>query len=220
MVERWRDEGVVEEWYRRSTEDSAEHPRWRGKPVMQAVARHLAREVHVLLEKPMVSLRPPSGRLGGRIGERRNRPGPRRVAHRAGAPIAGAAGVWRDRATPGDPNAPRKRFEYGTLPGGRWRYSTVPRAFRRLAASALTDGPIAWIADNQRKGISATPAVTLHATAAFSSQRWDRNREDSARELLGAATAWLGSEVTEFPGSRLAVQKQTPARQRRIRAAS
>ena len=57
VIDQWRVEGVVEEWYRRSTEDSAEHPRWRGKPVMRAIARHLARSVQVLLETEMVALR-------------------------------------------------------------------------------------------------------------------------------------------------------------------
>jgi predicted NAD/FAD-dependent oxidoreductase len=63
---------------------------------------------------------------------------------------------------------------------------------------APTEGPIAWIADNQRKGVSAAPAVTIHATAAFSLAHWDRDRKDCGRELLQAANVWLGSAVTEF----------------------
>jgi predicted NAD/FAD-dependent oxidoreductase len=63
---------------------------------------------------------------------------------------------------------------------------------------APTEGPVAWIADNRLKGVSATPAVTIHATAAFSLIHWDRDRQESGRELLRAAEAWLGSNVVEF----------------------
>ena len=51
----------------------------------------------------------------------------------------------------------------------------------------LCAGPIAWIADNQLKGISAEPAVTIHATHAFSPEHWDRDRQESGRALLAAA---------------------------------
>jgi hypothetical protein len=63
---------------------------------------------------------------------------------------------------------------------------------------ALDDGPIAWIADNQLKGISAEPAVTIHATHAFSVEHWERDRQDSGRCLLDAARGWLGSAVRTF----------------------
>ncbi len=63
---------------------------------------------------------------------------------------------------------------------------------------ALSEGPIAWIADNQMKGVSTAPAVTLHATAAFSQERWDRGRKESGLDLLQAAKPWLGSDVMEF----------------------
>jgi hypothetical protein len=48
------------------------------------------------------------------------------------------------------------------------------------------------------KGISAEPAVTIHATHAFSLQHWDRDRQESGRALLDAATPWLGAAITTF----------------------
>jgi predicted NAD/FAD-dependent oxidoreductase len=58
--------------------------------------------------------------------------------------------------------------------------------------------PIAWIADNQAKGISAVPAVTIHASAAFSLAHWEQDRRESGRALIEAAAPWLGSAVTAF----------------------
>ena len=63
---------------------------------------------------------------------------------------------------------------------------------------APDDGPIAWIADNQLKGISAEPAVTIHASHAFSLEHWERDRQESGRRLLDAANDWLGAEVRAF----------------------
>jgi predicted NAD/FAD-dependent oxidoreductase len=71
----------------------------------------------------------------------------------------------------------------------------------RLAAPgglAPGDGPIAWIADSQLKGISAEPAVTIHATHAFSLEHWERDRQESGRRLLDAAIGWLGADVRAF----------------------
>ena len=62
----------------------------------------------------------------------------------------------------------------------------------------LTDGPIAWMADNQLKGVSAQPAVTIHAAAAFSLKQWELDLTATGKKLLRAAEPWLGSKVTEF----------------------
>jgi predicted NAD/FAD-dependent oxidoreductase len=63
---------------------------------------------------------------------------------------------------------------------------------------APADGPIAWIADNALKGISAEPAVTIHATHAFSLKHWERDRQESGRALLDAAAPWLGAGIRTF----------------------
>lgn len=49
------------------------------------------------------------------------------------------------------------------------------------------DGPVDWAADNQRKGVSGVPAVTVHATAAFSRQHWDTDDETVIAALLAAS---------------------------------
>jgi predicted NAD/FAD-dependent oxidoreductase len=63
---------------------------------------------------------------------------------------------------------------------------------------APAEGPIAWIADNQLKGISVEPAVTIHATHTFSLEHWDRDRQESGRALLDAAEQLLGAGIKTF----------------------
>lgn len=50
-----------------------------------------------------------------------------------------------------------------------------PSAVQAPGGFAPAQGPVAWIADNQKKGISAVPAVTIQADANFSESHWNRN---------------------------------------------
>ena len=52
--------------------------------------------------------------------------------------------------------------------------------------------PFTFVADNQRKGISAAPAVTLHANHAYSAARYDDDPDEVRAELLELAGPWLG----------------------------
>jgi predicted NAD/FAD-dependent oxidoreductase len=76
---------------------------------------------------------------------------------------------------------------------------------------APTLGPIAWIADNQLKGVSAEPAITIHATDEFSVAHWDQDRDETARMLIAAADEWLGVEIKSFQihGWRFSKPKKT-----------
>ena len=69
-------------------------------------------------------------------------------------------------------------------------------------ALKLRTQPIQWIADNQRKGISSVPSVTIHSTPEFAEEHWDT--EDSVRlpKLLAAAEPYLGSKVITCQGHR------------------
>ena len=50
---------------------------------------------------------------------------------------------------------------------------------------AFDDEPISFIGDNRRKGISIEPAITIHATGAYSLEHWDDPH--AVAELLHAA---------------------------------
>jgi predicted NAD/FAD-dependent oxidoreductase len=53
------------------------------------------------------------------------------------------------------------------------------------------DAVFGFVADNQRKGISRVPAVTLHATWAWSAERWDVPDGDLVDQLVTGASDWF-----------------------------
>ena len=85
------------------------------------------------------------------------------------------------------------------------------REFRRITAALLTldrpssipepgglqfdpadpDGVLGFVADNQRKGVSDVPAVTVHATWAWSLAHWDAPDDVVTDRLIAAVGEWV-----------------------------
>jgi renalase len=70
-------------------------------------------------------------------------------------------------------------------------------------AVQLTDGPFTWVADNQVKGISPVPALTLHANPELSVRFWDDPDRlfDEARPWLGRAQI-VATHITKWRHSK------------------
>ena len=73
-----------------------------------------------------------------------------------------------------------------------------PSGLPREGAFRPNTGPIRWIADNQMKGISTLPALTLHASATFSKNHWELDRNRAGELLLEALPENLRRKVTDF----------------------
>lgn len=78
-------------------------------------------------------------------------------------------------------------------------------------------GDVAWIADNQQKGVSSQPSVTLHASADFSRKELDRTDLNAVgQKLLDQAQEWVSAtsvvevQVHRWRYSRAAVRHPEP----------
>lgn len=189
VVETWTEVGVAQPWFAgrvgpNGIVDNDGHTRYRGVGTMNAVAQHLADGLDVRRSTPVRSV--------ARNGEGwvvttthdaivadavlLTAPAPQSLA------LLAAGGV---ELSPEDRRV-LEAIEYEpclavlALVDG-------PTQLPPPGAVDPADGPVDWVADNQRKGVSAAPAVTIHATAAFSRQHWDTDDETVVAALVEAS---------------------------------
>jgi len=201
--------GAAAEWCRGFSATADGHVRWRGKPGMSSLAKHLAVGLEMVQEKQVTSLRPMAEHWSITMadGERWSAdaviltaPVPQSlVLLDAGSVVLEPALKQRLAAI----DYERCLAVVAVLHG--------PSRLPPPGGLTPTHGPIAWIADNQLKGVSTEPAITLHATDAFSVAHWDQDRDETARQLLAAAAEWIGTSIKSYQvhGWRYSKPKQT-----------
>ena len=197
LLDEWLDAGVVAEWWRSEEYDGSEgHPRYRGVPTMSAMAKALASGLNV------------------------------RTATRA-LSVAKKDNGWRTILESGDLILSRQIVLASPVPqtidllaaekveiseAHRQQLESIEyhpciavmatlsnsTEIPQNGALPISHGPIAWIADNEQKGVSEEPSVTIHANAEFSRENWSRNRLEVGQELLNVAEQLLGASVVEF----------------------
>jgi len=198
-VQTWLAAGVVVEWSRGfATADGSYyadgHPRYRAAKGMATLGSYLAEGLDVYFERPVTSI----------------------AVHRSVWRLTTSTGEqWRARSLILTPPVPQS---LALLAAGSVRLpEPTQKALARISyepciavmlrlngLSRLPEPggmwplgePLAWMADNHRKGISAAPgAVTLHAGTEFSESFWDAPDSEVVRRLVEAAGPWLGAEV-------------------------
>jgi renalase len=198
-VEGWLDAGAATEWSRgfadadgRLNEDG--HPRYRGTRGMTSIPRYLARGLDV--------------RTGERAVRVDTRAGRWEVACESGLRLEASALLLAmpvpqalELATSGDyrlPASARQQLEavsYGPCLA-LMVLLDVPAGVPGPGGMQVKGEPLDWIGDNQRKGISDLPAITIHAGPEWSSAHFEDDEADIQRHLLSFAADRLGIDLS------------------------
>jgi predicted NAD/FAD-dependent oxidoreductase len=193
QVAAWRERGLVDVWHHGLDEPADGHPRFRAAGGMNRLARDLAAGLDVRCDSLVFAVH--------------------RVASGWEVVLDDASVHHADAVvlTCPTPQSFALLFEVGVdVP------MDVIRADydRTIALLAVLDGPSAvpapgavqradtdapdgaaifsFVADNAAKGISAAPALTLHASPTWSEAHWDADAAETHRALLDAAATYVG----------------------------
>lgn len=194
LVEGWRESGVVEEWSRGFPDAGGNrrdsHPRYRCAGGMRTLPDHLSRGLEVRTGERVVGINA-SGHGWETVCDSGLRVESQAVVLSAPAPLSA------ELAQSGSFRLPQQTWERLDLVS----YSPC------LALLALLDGSsglsepgavqvgnenLNWICDNRLKGISGSPALTVHASPQWSSAHWDEGDEEISRSLLSLTEGYLG----------------------------
>ena len=199
-VDRWMADGVVFEWCRGFDGRTDGFPRYAAHGGMNALAKHLAHGLDVRCDSLVFSLHRASDASDGTGWEVKLDDGTGwEVKLDDGTSITSDALI----VTCPLPQTFSLLVSSGvTMPEELSRTSYD----KTLGLLALLDGPSAvptpggvqgesiftFIADNQAKGISDAPAITLHAGPAWSDEHWDDDPVVAHDALMALAAPWIG----------------------------
>lgn len=187
-VDDWVDRGLVSIWSNGFSSDDG-HPRYVATAGMNSLAKDLALDIDVRCSTMAFAIRPAA-----------DDPFAWHVAiddgtvHTADAvivttPLPQAFALLADSAITLDESLMRTDYDRTiTLLATLDRAPTIP-------APGGLQGPtpdLSFVADNAAKGVSATPAVTVHASAAWSEEHWDDEIDDLRSSLVELVGPWLG----------------------------
>lgn len=184
-----RAAGVVREWSRGWGGHADGHPRYMAPGGLNALARYWARNVPVVLNATVSSVHPtPAGwqvhTAEGQLWQAQ------RVLCTAPAPqtlaMLHAGGVTLDPAD----QARLQAITYHPCLCALFRLNTAARLPEPGALQHPTLD-ISWLADNQRKGISAAPLLTVHANPAYSRVHYADPEEAILADLWAAVRPWV-----------------------------
>ena len=198
LVVGWLEAGVVEEWTRGFADaegiyNADGYPRYRGSEGMISVPRYLVRDLDVRTGERVVEVNVQDGAWEARTGSGRREIGAALLLT-APAPQSLALLGSGSFSLPDETRGMLEDISYAPC----------------LALMALLDGPtgvpypggmqikgepLDWIGDNQRKGISQAPGITVHAGPEWSREHFEADETEITAALLSLAGERLGIEL-------------------------
>ncbi len=184
-VDAWIERGLVTVWSHGFGSTDA-HPRYVAPAGMNSLAKDLAVGLDVSCSTMAFAVRPTGSQWQVVIDD-----GSVRVADRVvvTTPLPQAFALLADAAIELDDRLMRTEYDRTIA-----LLATLDRP-PRIEAPGGVQGPsdhVAFVADNVAKGVSATPAITLHASAAWSETHWERHTAEVLASLVDLAGPWLG----------------------------
>jgi hypothetical protein len=194
-VREWSFAGVVGVWYEgvSLTTDNGLEPRHRGVPAMRSICEHLAAGLDV--------------RTGSRV----------EIVDATGVVLETGERIESDSTivTAPIPQALELIDDDLMTPETRATLQGIDYDPCIAVMAVLEQGPdlvdghlapdselIAWIADNNHKGVSEVPALTIHSTPAYARSQLEEGPEVWLRDLLGEFQRLVGTPVVESSAHR------------------
>jgi len=188
----FKTDGLVREWNVRPDH----HPRYAVRGGMNGLAKVLAEPLDVRTSEKVTRLTPePTGGCTLRT-EAGNRFFAENLILTLPVPQALALFEASEIALAGADRAALTALAYDPC----WAVMatlTTPPNLPAPGGLTLENGPVAWLADNRRKGISEKPAVTIHASAAFSRDHLEADPQTVQQLLLDAVRDYVPAETVE-----------------------
>jgi renalase len=199
LVEGWLSAGIAAEWTRGFADAEVQpnedgYPRYRGEEGMNSIPGHVSRGLDVHTGETVVTMDTSHGGW--------------EVVCESGLRVASDALVL---AAPVPLVLDLTSSGNYALPDETRRQLEAVSYDPCLALMVLLDGPtgvpepggmqikgepLDWIADNQRKGISEVPAITIHAGPQWSRSHFEDSETEIIHELISLAGHQLGTDLT------------------------
>jgi renalase len=215
MVAEWEQAGAAAVWSHGFPTGTGYyvndgHPRYKGTPGMTAVAKHLARDLPLELNSRVTAVQrradhwqisaenqPDRSLSLSKGGLRQAQPG--ESIYRAASllmtpPMPQTLALLGENVAHFTPDERRMLTAVTYEPCLALmvvldRPSQIPPP----GALQIAGEPLSWVADNQRKGVSPVPAVTIHAGPQFSATYYDAPEPEVSHLLLASLQPWLGA---------------------------
>lgn len=188
MVADWAASGVVAPW------PGASAHRWIAKPSMNALGKFLAQGLDVRREAKVVKVKPEDGGWEVTI---ENQPAIRAARVVLTAPMPQALALLQAGGVDLSGTLARDLAALTYHPCLALLLTLQGPSAVPAEGVALAAGPVRWIADNSKKGISPATgaAVTVHLSPAFAAEHYAKTETELAAMVVPEIASLLGSRI-------------------------